>query len=104
MRKTEKGAYGLLTIGVVLDQISTRIALSTNRLYESNPFSRYLMEQGTWLLVDAFLFMIITGGMFIILQKWKFRNKWAILIFPYLFGFFRFMAGIWNLYLVLMVC
>ncbi len=103
MRNLEKGTYITLVIGAFLDQLSTRIALTSPWLSEGNPYTRYLMGLELWLLFDIFFGLLIIGSCFVVLRILDFVNKRYILIVPYLCGSFRFLAGIWNLYLYLKV-
>ncbi len=103
MRNLEKGAYITVVIGTFLDQLSTRLALTSPWIYEANSYSRYLMDLDLWLPFDIFVVWTMITGCILILRKWKFVNKRYILFTPYLYGSLRTLAGIWNFYLYLKV-
>ncbi len=101
MRLIEKTAYLVVTVGILGDHLSTRLGLMKPYAYESNPHTVWLMDRGIWLPFDLLL-LLTTGGISVLLMKrWNFRGRWAILVFTILLGSARLCAAIWNLYLYL---
>jgi len=99
MKKLESVSYATMIFGTAADQISTRIGISHPEIYESNSLPRYLMTIGLWLPFDVIFISSMIAVIFIILRKWKFRDRWTILAYPYTYGVIRFLAGIWNTFL-----
>ncbi len=93
MKGMEKIAYTLAVVGVIGDQVSTRVALSMPYLYETNPFSVKLMTLGLWLPFDLVLLLAGIAIPWMIMRR---RNKRAALIYPALYGIIRLAAAVWN--------
>jgi len=100
MKRMEKFSYILVLVGVVGDQVSTRVALSTPYLYESNPFSVKLMTMGLWLPFDLVLLLVGIAIPWMIMRRW---GKCAVLVYPFLYGAIRFAAAVWNISLLWMI-
>ena len=93
-------AYLLVILGIVGDEITTRIGL-TRGLAEGNIHTAWLIQNGLWLLVDILILTIS-----ILLPKWvtkrlDFPGKEATFAFPVTVGLLRFSACLWNLKLLL---
>jgi len=101
LRIPEKISYLLATAGILGDHLSTRLGLTKPYLYESNPYTIWLMEKGVWLPFDLLLLLATVGISFTILRRWTFRGRWAVLAFPILLGSTRLCSAILNLYLYL---
>jgi len=101
LRIPEKISYLLATVGILGDHLSTRLGLTKPYLYESNPYTIYLMEKGLWLPFDLILLLATVGISFHIMRRWTFRDRWAVLAFPILLGSIRLCSAIWNIYLYL---
>lgn len=99
-KRFEGFAYGLFGVGSAADQMSTRYALSFTGIYETNPVAAYMMRYGLWQVFDA---MILLATIFIcgmMMRRWKFPDRWVLLLFPMVIGLFRLGAAFWNLSLV----
>ena len=101
MRLLEKTAYLVVTVGFLGDHLSTRLGLMKPYAYESNPHTVWLMDRGIWLPFDLLLLLATVGIPLLIMRRWNFRGRWAILVFPILLGSGRLCAAIWNLSLYL---
>lgn len=101
MKAFERIAYITLVAGVVGDQISTRLALTNPCNYETNGVAVMLMQTGLWLPLDALLVLASIAIPTIILRRWSFNGRWAVLVFPFLLGLCRLAAAIWNIHLFL---
>lgn len=94
---SEFEAYALAVIGVIADQLTTRLAISNPYIFERNPNVIWLMEKGLWAHFDAALLIVSIGISAVIMRKWKFYNRWVILLF-FVVGFvLRFGAAMNNL-------
>ena len=100
-RSVEGFAYLTALIGTVGDHISTRIGLLCPRIRELNPFTVYLRRNGLWLPFDVFLLVVSLGLPALLMRKWSFRGRWAILVFPVLFGLARLFAAMHNVIMIL---
>ena len=89
-------SYLLTITGVVLDQISTRLVLTSPYAYETNRYAVWMMERGLWLPIDVLLVSAIIAVPAILMRKWRFGGRWAVLFLPATFGALRFLSGIWN--------
>jgi len=98
MRIPEKISYLLATAGILGDHLSTRLGLTKPYAYEANPHTIWLMEKGIWLPFDLLLLLATVGIPTLIMRKWSFKGRWAILSVPMLLGSARLCAAIWNLY------
>ncbi len=100
-RSVEDLAYLTALIGTVGDHLSTRIGLLFPRIRELNPFTVYLRRNGLWLPFDVFLLVVSLGLPALLMRKWSFRGRWAVLAFPVLFGLARLFAAIHNVIMIL---
>ncbi|MCK4266030.1 MAG: hypothetical protein KAX31_02045 [Thermoplasmata archaeon] len=101
MRIPEKVSYLLATVGILGDHLSTRLGLTKSYVYESNLHTIWMMEKGIWLPFDFLLLLITVGISFLIMRRWTFRGRWAVLALPILLGSARLCSTIWNLHLYL---
>ena len=101
MRFTEKISYLMATVGILGDQLSTGLVLMKPYFYEANQHARWMMEKGIWLPLDLLLLLAALGIPALILRRWSFKGRWAILTFPLMLGSARLCAAIWNLHLYL---
>ncbi len=97
----ERYSYVFATLGVVGDQISTRIGLFNPNVVESNPITRYLISVNAWFIFDMFVLGIMIGVSYFFLRKVRVKKGTCILVFPILFGFFRLFATFLNLQIIL---
>lgn len=100
---SELEAYALAVIGVVADQLSTRLGLSDARIYESNPNSLWLMQRGLWAPFDVALLAASIAVSVAIMRRWSFPGRWVILLYFVLYFVMRFGAAISNLLLWFLV-
>jgi len=94
-------AYLAVVSGIVGDQLSTRLALSKPYNYETNLFTVANMQNGLWLPLDILLLALSIGIPALLMRRWSFEGRWAVLIFPLILGTIRFAATVWNLHLFL---
>ncbi len=97
----ERYSYVFATLGVVGDQISTRIGLFNPNVVESNPITRYLISVNAWFIFDMLVLGIMIGVSYFFLRKVRVKNGKCILVYPILFGFFRLFATFLNLQIIL---
>jgi hypothetical protein len=89
-----------LIIGIIGDDYSTTIGLSTGKFNESNRFVSNLMANGTWIIWDIMLILSITTMITILPQLVKKQNAAPLMIFFLLAGAIRITACLSNLYLI----
>jgi hypothetical protein len=99
----ERFSYVLATLGVIGDQISTRIGLLNPNIVESNPITRFLISVNSWFIIDMLILGITIGTSYFFLRKVKVKNSDCILIYPILFGFFRLFSAFLNLQTILSI-
>lgn len=97
----ERFSYVLVTLGVIGDQISTRIGLLNPNIVESNPITRFLISVNAWFIFDMLILGITIGTSYFFLRKVNVKNGTCILVYPILFGFFRLFATVLNLQTIL---
>ena len=97
----ESHSYVFATLGVIADQISTRIGLLNPNVAESNPISRYLISVNAWLIFDILILGITIGASYFFLRKVSVKKGKYILVYPILIGFFRSFATVLNLQTIL---
>lgn len=100
-RRFEGVAYLAVIAGIVGDQISTRLALTKPYNYETNLFTVANMQNGLWLPLDILSLVLSICVPALLMRKWRFEGRWAILVFPLILGTIRFAATVWNLHLFL---
>jgi hypothetical protein len=94
-------SYLMLIVGTLGDHVSTVFALTKPYIYETNPVTVQLMENGLWLPVDIvliFLGIVIPYVLIHFTEKEYFK---ALLAFPLVHGLIRFGACLWNFSLVI---
>ena len=96
----EGGIYTLTAVGIIGDHLSTRIALCQPQIREVNPFTLFLFQNNLWLLFDVFMMAVSLGVPYILMRKWSFNGRWAVLAYPLLFGMGRLAAAVHNLLLL----
>ena len=97
----ESYSYVFATLGVIGDQISTRIGLLNPNVAESNPITRYLISVNAWFIFDMLVLGITIGASYFFLRKVSVKKGKYILVYPILFGFFRLFATVLNLKIIL---
>lgn len=98
----ESLAYLTAMVGIVGDHLSTRIGLLSPRIQELNPFTVYLRLNGLWLPFDIFMLAASLGLPALLIRKWSFRGRFAVLAFPILVGLTRLFAAIHNVMMIVL--
>lgn len=88
-----------MTVGTVLDQISTRLAIRRPDIYESNPVTVALMEGKMWLLTDILFLVtpILAINLLIYGLEKREPSIHLMRIYMYCYGIVRLTAGLLNL-------
>ena len=97
----EAFSYFMLILGTLGDHVSTIIALTRPYIFESNPFTVWLMERGLWLPFDVVLVAVGIAVPYLILRLTKGAHFRALLIYPFLHGLIRLGACLWNFSLII---
>jgi hypothetical protein len=99
----ERFTYIIASLGVICDQLSTRLGLTYPNIIESNVITRFLMKVNLWLVYDLSLLSItiLTSYFFIRIGNWK--NKQLVLLYPMIFGLFRLFVSLLNFQTILSV-
>jgi len=92
-------AYLLVVIGILGDEITTRIGLARG-FVEGNLHTAWLLNNGLWLLVDAVLIAVCVLLPNWFMKRYDFPGKQAVFGFPITVGVLRFSACLWNLRLL----
>ena len=100
MRANEFYSIGTFVMGVATDHVSTTIGLMTGRLIEQNPFVNWLINLRLWFLFDLFVLGVVSFVVTRIYRKWESPNRWTVLIFPFMVGIVRLLAGLHNIVLL----
>jgi membrane-anchored protein YejM (alkaline phosphatase superfamily) len=93
----------LATLGVVGDQISTRIGLLNPNIMEFNPITRFLISVNAWFIFDMLILGITIGASYLFLRKVNVKNSAFILVYPILIGSLRLFATVLNLQIILSI-
>jgi hypothetical protein len=97
----ESFSYFMLIVGTLGDHISTMIGLTRPYIYESNPFTVWLMERGLWLPFDVVLVAVGIALPYLIIRFTKRDYFKALLVYPFLHGLIRLGACFWNFSLII---
>jgi hypothetical protein len=98
----ESLAYLTALTGIVGDHLSTRFGLLFPMIHELNPFTVFLRQNGLWLLFDVLMLGVSIGVPALLMRKWSFKGRWAVLAFPILLGLARFFAMVHNVFLIVL--
>lgn len=100
--RAEETVVSLIAIlGMLGDQLSTRLSLNLPYISESNPMVIWLMQNGLWLTFDLIILMAILLIPIICIRKTSIEGKSILLAFPLIFGICRISATFLNIILVL---
>ena len=100
---TEIISYMSALLGMLGDQLSTRLGLTVPGIYESNQFAAQMMERGMWLPFDILVLAIAVALPALLIHKTRVQGRWVTLSFPLLFGAARLFATVWNLRLFILL-
>lgn len=98
-RILEKLAYLISLIGFGADQLSTRLGLTSPLIFEKNHATGCLMKMGMWLPMDFFAVLITVSIAQIMIRRWDFKYRRAIILLPFTYGILKLITGISNFYL-----
>jgi len=96
---TELFSYVTVVFGVFLDHLTTMLGLSRG-LSESNVLAGYCLDAGIWFLLDAALVVGVVATCYAVARASDGRRGALVLVFPFILGAFRLVAGIWNLSII----
>ncbi len=94
-------SYAVSVLGFAVDQASTRLGLTFSNVVETNQVALHLMNAGLWLYADlaaVLLTILITR---LVIERWSFRYKHAVALFPLTFGALKLVTGMSNFFLCL---
>lgn len=94
----ETAAYLMVLAGTVLDEVSTRLCLARDDIYETNQTAILLMSSGLWLPIDVLLAIAMIAIPMLAIRRWSFSGRKAMLAGPIIYGGIRLAAGIWNIH------
>jgi len=94
---SEVEAYVMAVIGVAADHLTTRLATAKPNIFEANPNTLRLMESGLWLPFDVALLLGSIGISVVIMRRWRYSNRWVILLYFATCFVLRFGAAVNNL-------
>lgn len=93
-------AYATALLGMIGDQISTRLGLTEPGNYELNAYASWLMERGLWLPFDLLVLTMVICAPAFFLRRCNLKIRWLTLSYPILFGIIRLTAAISNLIII----
>lgn len=100
IRLEEIIAYTTAVLGVIGDQVSTRLGMMRAGIFESNPFAAWLMGRGLWLPFDlAFLVISIFVPAYLV-RRCDFKSSWITVCLPLISGVVRLFAAVMNFRIV----
>ena len=97
VEKAERVSYTILVIGSLLDHVSSRLALMDPRMFEANPFSRWLQANGLWILFDVSIVVLLIFPFSIFIRCASLKCRRIVLLTPFMVGLARLVVGFWNL-------
>ena len=100
----EVAAYFLAVLGMLGDQISTRVGLAIPGTYEMNFVAAWMMSRGLWLPLDLLLLVAFLCAPAVLIRRYNFRERWLTLAYPTLFGLIRITTAISNFMIIFTLC
>lgn len=100
-KNLEVFAYLVNIIGTLGDQISTRVGLTREGIYEARPSVRWLISNGLWLPLDLLVVTLGIGIPFLLTRSFRNLPLKGLVAYPLIFGLIRLGACIWNLSLII---
>ena len=97
----ESVSYFMLILGTLGDHVSTVIALTRPYIFESNPFTVWLMERGLRLPSDVVLVAVGIAVPYLVLRLTERDYFKILLVYPFLHGLIRLGASLWNFSLII---
>ena len=98
--RDELTSYLLLLLGVTVDQISTKIGLTREYIYESNTIAAHLIEHGVWGYTDLLICIIFIAITYLAQRVIQEEKQKILFVFPLISGTIRLVTGIINLALL----
>lgn len=95
-------AYLIVVVGILGDEVTTRLGLMRSGFLEGNLWTVWLMRHGLWLAADL---LVIAAAILIpswFVKRFTFQGKTAIFGFPLTVGLLRFSCCLWNLRMLLL--
>lgn len=99
--KFEIGAYLTLVMGVLGDQISTRVGLARPQISEFNPITSSMIARGLWVPMDVALVAVCVLIPFIMNRMMKHTLVKTLCLYPLIAGLIRLGACVWNFFLLI---
>jgi len=96
----EISAYLLAVLGMLGDQISTRLGLALPGTCELNFFAAWMMARSLWLPLDLLLLAAFLCAPAVLIRRYDARERWLTLAYPILFGLIRITAAISNFMII----
>ena len=88
--------YITAILGIVGDQMSTRLGLMFPNVFESNPFVAVLLSRGLWLPFDLLMLSVSIVLPLFLMRVTSFKGRSVILAFPLILGVIRILATVSN--------
>lgn len=96
----EIAAYFLAFLGMLGDQISTRLGLSLQGTCELNFFTAWMMARSLWLPLDLLVLATFLCAPAVLIRRYDAKERWLTLAYPILFGLVRMTAAISNFMII----
>jgi hypothetical protein len=96
----EVAAYFLAVLGMLGDQISTRVGLALPGTCELNFFAAWMMARGLWLPLDLLVLAAFLCVPAVLIRQYDARERWLTLAYPILFGLIRITTAISNFMII----
>jgi hypothetical protein len=103
IKAPEKVAYVTALLGMLGDQLSTRLGLSRSMIYEANPNAAWLISNNLWLPFDLLVSASSVALTALFLRRCQAEGRWVMLSFPLILGGTRLLSTFMNLLLYLSV-